>query len=72
MSFINYFSENHEEFEPKFKIGDKAITTRIVSSMVGYFEVGTPVEVIGLSWRGYDLCDMEGNRILETGWNSIA
>lgn len=71
MLFINYFSENHETFEPEFKVGDKAVTARIVSSLVGYIKTGTPVEVIGISWRGYDLQDEQGNCILETGWDSI-
>lgn len=37
----------------------------------GYFEKLTKVKVIGKSYRGYDLEDEYGNRIIETGYNSI-
>lgn len=54
-----------------FNINDFAVTTRKVSSISGYFEKGTKVKVIGKSCRGYDLEDEHGNRILETGYDSI-
>lgn len=53
------------------KIGDWALTTQRVDSCAGYFEKGTKVKIIGQSYRGYDLEDEYGNRILETGFNSI-
>lgn len=42
-----------------------------VDSCAGYFEKGTKVKVIGKSYRGYDLEDEYGNRIIETGYDSI-
>lgn len=40
-----------------FEIGDWATTTKKVDSCAGYFEKGTKVKVIGISYRGYDLED---------------
>ena len=54
-----------------FEINDWATTTRKVENFTGYFEKGTRVKVIGKSFRGYDLEDEYGNRILETGYDSI-
>ena len=54
-----------------FKIGDWAITTKKIDSCAGYFEKGTKVKVIGKSYRGYDLEDEYGNRVIETGYDSI-
>ena len=42
-----------------------------VDSCAGYFEKGTKVKVIGKSYRGYDLKDEYGNRVIETGYDSI-
>lgn len=42
-----------------------------VNSLAGYFEKGTKVKVIGKSYRGYDLEDEYGNRLIETGFDSI-
>lgn len=55
----------------EFNIGDWATTKRDIDSFVGYFEKGTRVKVVGKSDRGYDLEDEEGNRITETGFDSI-
>lgn len=57
--------------ENSFKVGDWAVTARQVDSFKGYFEKGTRVKVIGKSCRGYDLEDEDGNKILETGYDSI-
>lgn len=54
-----------------FEIGDWATTARKVDSCAGYFEEGTKVKVIGKSYRGYDLEDEYGNRVIETGYDSI-
>lgn len=54
-----------------FEIGDWATTARKVDSCSGYFEEGTRVKVIGKSYRGYDLEDEYGNRVIETGYDSI-
>lgn len=54
-----------------FEIGDWATTTKKVDSCAGYFEKGTKVKVIGKSYRGYDLEDEYGNRVIETGYDSI-
>ena len=49
------------------------MTTRRVTSSIGYFETGTKVRVIARdSLRGYDLEDEDGNRICDTGFDSIA
>ena len=54
-----------------FKIGDWATTTKKLDSCAGYFEKGTKVKVIGISYRCYDLEDEYGNRLIETGFDSI-
>lgn len=54
-----------------FEIGGWATTTKKVDSCAGYFEKGTKVKVIGKSYRGYDLEDEYGNRVIETGYDSI-
>lgn len=52
----------------RYDIGDKVVTTIKHDSCAGYFEIGTPVTVIGITERGYDIADDYGNRILEIGW----
>ena len=52
-------------------IGDWATTIKKVDSCADYFEKGTKVKVIGKSYRGYDLEDEYGNRVIETGYDSI-
>lgn len=52
-------------------VGDWCKTVREVNSLSGYFEKGTIVKVIGKSYRGYDIEDEYGNKILETGFDSI-
>lgn len=54
-----------------FEVGDFAVTARKVKCMIGCFEKGTKVKVIGISERGYDLQDAKGNKIIETGFDSI-
>lgn len=54
-----------------FGLGQIVVTARRVESLAGYFEEGTKVEIIGISERGYDLQDEYGNRIIETGFDSI-
>ena len=54
-----------------FEVGEWATTKRKVDSCGGYFEKGTKVKVIGKSYRGYDLEDEYGNRVIETGYDSI-
>lgn len=54
-----------------FEVGEWATTKRKVDSCAGYFEKGTKVKVIGKSCRGYDLEDEYGNKIIETGYDSI-
>ena len=54
-----------------FEVGEWATTKRKVDSCAGYFEKGTKVKVIGKSYRGYDLEDEYGNRVIETGYDSI-
>lgn len=47
------------------------MTRKKVDSCAGYFEPGIKVKVIGKSYRGYDLEDEFGNRVIETGYDSI-
>lgn len=54
-----------------FEIGDWATITRKVDSCAGYFGEGTKVKVIGKSYRGYDLEDEYGNKVIGTGYDSI-
>lgn len=54
-----------------FEIGEWVLTKKKIECFDGYFEVGTKVKVIGKSYRGYDLEDEYGNRIIETGFDSI-
>ena len=54
-----------------FEVGEWATTKRKVECLSGYFEKGTKVKVIGKSSRGYDLEDEYGNKIIETGYDSI-
>ena len=54
-----------------FGTGMIVYTSRKLESCAGYFEEGTKVEIVGISERGYDLQDEYGNRIIETGWDSI-
>lgn len=54
-----------------FEVGEWATTKRKVASCAGYFEKGTKVKVVGKSYRGYDLEDEYGNRVIETGYDSI-
>lgn len=54
-----------------FGTGEIVVTAKQVESLAGYFEKGTKVEIIGVSERGYDLQDEYGNRILETGFDSV-
>ena len=65
MKIMAFISNN------EFKIGDWVTTARKVDSFKGYFEKGTKVKIIGISSMGYDLEDEFGNRIIETGYDSI-
>lgn len=59
MSFVKHNTIN---------IDDTVKTTVKHGNFAGYFEEGTLVKVINISERGYDIEDMDGNRILEIGW----
>lgn len=50
------------------EIGDWVITKKIHSNSAGYMDVGTEVKIIGVSIRGYDIEDDEGNIVREIGW----
>lgn len=61
-----------EKQKKEFQVGDWAVISRKVDGYRGYFEKGTKVKVIRKSfYRGYDLEDEYGNRIRDTGFNSI-
>ena len=49
-------------------LGKWVYTTKVHESLSGYFEIGTKVKVIDKSYRGYDIEDEFGNRMLECGW----
>lgn len=53
------------------KVGEWVITNKVIDSSAGYFEKGTKVKVVGVTERGYDLMDEHGNRVIETGWDSV-
>lgn len=53
------------------QVGDVAVTTRVVETFGGYFEPGTQVTITEISERGYGFTDENGNRAVETGWNSV-
>ena len=52
----------------KYKIGDKVVTEKEHFSMSGAFPIGTEVTVIDVSYRGYDIQNANGERIIEIGW----
>ena len=56
-------------------IGTTGIASRDISCMRHTIKKGTHVTITGIdkSWpsRGYELTDDEGNRIIETGFDSI-
>ena len=56
----------------RYEVGDLVKTTKIHTTLEGYFEVGTLVRVIGISERGYNIRE-EGEGIMqhimyEVGW----
>lgn len=55
----------------RYEVGEWVTTKKKIDSCAGYFEKGTKVKVIGISYRGYDLEDEYGNKIIETGFDSI-
>lgn len=46
-------------------IGDKVRLNERIEVSHGYFESGTELIITGISYRGYDFKDSEGNRLLE-------
>lgn len=52
----------------QYEVGEKVKTTVIHDSCAGFFEIGTIVTVTGISERGYDIKDDEGNCVTEIGW----
>lgn len=56
------------KYKKQYEVGDRVKTTLIHESLGGYFEVGTEVTIIGISERGYDIKDDEGNCVMEIGW----
>lgn len=61
-----YIKHNEE-----LKIGDRVITTREISSMIGTFTVGSEVTITGIGERGYEITDDEGNSMCEIGWDGL-
>lgn len=53
------------------KVGKTVILQNEHKSYAGTFEKGTEVKIIGQSQRGYDIEDEYGNRMIETGYDSI-
>lgn len=56
------------KYKNQYEVGERVQTTVIHESCAGFFEKGTPVTVIGISERGYDIKDDEGNYVTEIGW----
>lgn len=52
-------------------VGTRCVTTRPLRSCALTMYTGTEVVVIGIGDRGYDLQDLLGNKVLETGWDSV-
>lgn len=59
----------------KIKLGGWVYTAKKVESLVGYFEKGTKVQIVGMykknNFGGYDLEDEHGNQILECSCDCI-
>ena len=51
-----------------YNIGDIVVTARSHTCLAGTMEEGTIVKVIGMSERGYDIEDEEGNKVIEIGF----
>lgn len=60
-----------KKYKNEFKTGDWVITKRVIDSCEGYFEKGTKVKIVDITTKGYDLMDEYGNRIVETGFDSV-
>ena len=63
MAFKAYNEDNK-----KYKVGDIVVLKKEHTSMIGTFEAGTEVQIIGYGTRGYDIKDTEGNKMTECGW----
>jgi hypothetical protein len=51
------------------KVGDRVVTTRDHTALVGTMQAGTEVIVTAIDdMRGYSIVDDEGNRLIECGW----
>ena len=50
------------------EIGDWVITKMTHTNFAGTMDVGTEVKIIGITVRGYDIMDDEGNIVREIGW----
>lgn len=50
------------------RVGECVNLSRNISNFYREFQKGTPVQVVGISCRGYDIADEGGNRITECGW----
>ena len=50
------------------EIGDWVVTKMTHSNFAGTMDVGTKVKIIGITVRGYDIMDDEGNIVREIGW----
>lgn len=64
MGYINFNNE-------KLKIGDRVITTREFTSLIGKFTKGTEVTIKDIGDRGYAIEDDEGNYMCEIGWDGL-
>lgn len=53
---------------PKDRIGEWVTTKRSHSACSGTFTVGSKVKIIGVSERGYDIEDLNGNHMYEIGF----
>lgn len=49
------------------RVGDRVRLTQNVEVLSGIFTKGHELVVTGVSYRGYDMIDDEGNKLLECG-----
>ncbi len=53
------------------RLGAKAVTTKRLENTEGYMEPNTPVTIINISEKGYDIADEDNNIIRGCDWKSI-
>lgn len=62
-------NKGNKMFKPNSNVGKKVQLLEDVSTMCGTFNKGHIMTIIAETSRGWDLEDIDGNRILEAGFN---